>query len=206
VIVSDFLADFAIKGLPVIGAAGAGAWTALRGPQKRPWWHVLAAVGVGWGAGWGASRAVQWLVDRSAPQLPAENTALVGGATGYDPTGGGGGAAGPGADPGATSGIRFVNLDEEKARARAEAIERRRAKRGQKVTIEGGQVVPVGASVTMSAENEGGGSAQASKNGPGTALAVVPLAVKRSMLYSGVRLGKNTLGVSRQSPAASGGK
>lgn len=181
-LVSDFLADLTVKGLPIVGAASGGVLAAHKG---GPWWRALAYVAGGWAGGWAASRGIQWIFDRSLPQLPAENTDLVQGGTGYD------GEGAPAGTPG-VSGIRYVNLEAEKARAREEAIQKRRERRGKKVTVEGGQVVPVSQ------------SGKEKETGPGTALAVVPLAVKRGMMYSGVRLGKNVLGVSRQGSSGAG--
>ena len=189
-LLSDLLSDLTVKGLPIVGAASGGVLAARKG---GPWWRALAYVAGGWAGGWAASRGIQWIFDRSLPQLPAENTGLVQGGTGYD--GEAAGAPTSAAGTPGVSGIRYVNLEAEKARAREEAIQKRRERRGKKVTVEGGQVVPIRPSETGSEGQE---------TGPGTALAVVPLAVKRGMMYSCVRLGKNVLGVSRQGSSGAG--
>lgn len=181
--VRELLADLVHRGLPILGAVGGGVWAASR---TRPVWQVLGIAAGGWAAGWGASKALRWVTDQTYPALPENNTDLVGPGTGYE----GEVEEAEAAQPAAVSGIRYVNIEQEKARLRREAIEKRRSR---KVKMPAAAPAPV-----ASAEERNVALATVPKASEGQKPPnVVPLAGKKGMMYSGLRVGKNVLGVSR---------
>lgn len=167
----DILSDFFTKGLPTIGTAIGGIYAM----KATKWYGVLGYCALGWGTGWSAARLFQWASARAYPGLPDTTADLTStGWGGHDP------ASPEVAPPAAISGIKYVNLEQEKARLREEAIEKRRARRGKKVEAMVAEAQPSSSEETK----------------PSTA--IVPLAKKPSMMYSGLRMGKNVLGVTRR--------